>query len=66
MDENNKDHEEYAKGKCFILRPGGEPYLNETIYSFGCVLPKVPIKQWPKYSCEHLFEETSDPDESEL
>ena len=26
---------EFAKGQCFILKPGGDDYYHKTIYSFG-------------------------------
>ena len=35
IDEEDDTQEEFAKGRCFVLKPGGPSYLHETIYSFG-------------------------------
>ena len=34
---NEKEHEEFAKGKCFILHPGGEGYRHRVEYRFESI-----------------------------
>lgn len=35
VDPENRSLDEFRKGQCHILRPGGEDYFHKTIYSFG-------------------------------
>ena len=35
IDEADEAQKDFAKGRCFILRPGNPGYLHETVYSFG-------------------------------
>ena len=38
VDPTNTDYDDFRKGSCFILTPGGDDYYHKTIYSFSTAL----------------------------